>query len=364
MGVVRSGATAFGTGVGFWLAGATSGGGVPQFRVGDPSGNQMSWNGTTLAVTGTVTAAAGAIGGWTIQSNRIEATNIVLWSGAANFASVILGSGSVGGTTAGINAPSISTDIAFWAGATHTNRATAPFRVTVAGALTASDVNITAGNAVIDGDGITLPTGTSFTDDRAYKFENVGTDSGNFGMAGIRDVGGGASSKEVHILADNDDSANDQIGIINALASGDGTFAQVKAEALAGNPTTRLVANDGSNSNTFLVSATETSSEEVLTASAGTRTLFGTVSANHATATTILTVPAAAGLHIVFATVAGSGSAANYTAFATVLVEGATARIATNDGALLTLTLSGLNVQATQSSGVSQTVTYRSLRIS
>jgi hypothetical protein len=182
-------------------------------------------------------------------------------------------------------------------------------------------------------------------------------------VAGIRDVGGGASSKEIHVYADNDDSANDQIGIVNVLASGDGTFAQVKAQAQAGSPTTRLVSFDGTNTNAFIVSADDTQSEKVVTASAGARTLFGSVSANHATATTLFAVPSSPGLHVVFAALAGSGDAANYSAFATVLVEGATARIASNNGPLLTLTLSGLNVQATQSSGVSQTVTYRSLRI-
>jgi hypothetical protein len=51
-------------------------------------------------------------------------------------------------------------------------------------------------------------------------------------------------------------------------------------------------------------------------------------------------------------------NAANYTAIATVLFDGATARIVANNGALLILTLSGLNVQVTQTSGGSLLVYY------
>jgi hypothetical protein len=70
--------------------------------------------------TGTVNASAGSIGGWTIQS-----TYLAKDTGTAS-------------TSAGM-APS---DYPFYAGSTYANRATAPFRVTPAGALTATSGTI------------------------------------------------------------------------------------------------------------------------------------------------------------------------------------------------------------------------------
>lgn len=57
-----------------------------------------------------------------------------------------------------------------------------------------------------------------------------------------------------------------------------------------------------------------------------------------------------------------SNDAANFTAAATVLTEGAgSARIIANNGGSLTLTLSGLNVQATQTSGSTANIQYKYL---
>lgn len=92
------------------------------------------------------------------------------------------------------------------------------------------------------------------------------------------------------------------------------------------------------------------------------RTVTGTVSANNVTATTLFDTSTNAGMYLVFAQLASSG-AANYTASATVLNEGTGARIVANDGSLLTLTLSGTNVQGTQSSGSTQTITWSYLRV-
>ena len=71
---------------------------------------------TSATITGTITATAGDIGGWTINS-----TYLAKDTGTA-------------ATSAGL-APS---DYPFYAGATYANRASAPFRVTPAGALTAT----------------------------------------------------------------------------------------------------------------------------------------------------------------------------------------------------------------------------------
>lgn len=58
-GVIRSGATAFNTGTGYWLA---HNAGSPQFRIGNPSGDRLSWNGTNLTlVSSSVTIDTNAI---------------------------------------------------------------------------------------------------------------------------------------------------------------------------------------------------------------------------------------------------------------------------------------------------------------
>ncbi len=147
-----------------------------------PAGALTASNAT---ITGTVTASAGSIGGWAINSSYLGATNVGLapadfpfYAGAAydfrssapfrvTTAGVLTAtSGSVGGWTLGANSLaggnatlhnsgylSLGTgnDIArldaadatyrLWAG--HTTAASAPFRVTKAGALTASNANIT-----------------------------------------------------------------------------------------------------------------------------------------------------------------------------------------------------------------------------
>lgn len=108
------------------------------FRV-TPAGALTAANAT---ITGTITASAGSIGGWSISSDRIAATNARLISGAANTARLEVGTG-IDANTAGVNSPAAAGDIALWAGATHTNRASAPFRLTAAGALTAINATIT-----------------------------------------------------------------------------------------------------------------------------------------------------------------------------------------------------------------------------
>jgi len=81
----------------------------------------------------------------------------------------------------------------------------------------------------------------------------------------------------------------------------------------------------------------------------------------NATPTTIFSA-AANSMYVVFAYIASAGSA-NYTAYAFVLSEGTDARIASGDGGLLTLTISGLNIQTTQSTGGIASVSWKSLKI-
>ncbi len=58
-GSLRSGATAFGTGTGYWLAYNS---GTPQFRVGTVSGNRIAWDGTNIEIkSANLTANSGGI---------------------------------------------------------------------------------------------------------------------------------------------------------------------------------------------------------------------------------------------------------------------------------------------------------------
>lgn len=81
--------------------------------------DKLSWNGTTLTITGAITSTSGAIGGFTIGSTSLSA-----------------GSGS---TTVALD--SGGTNPAFYAGSA--TPGSAPFRVTNAGALTATNATIT-----------------------------------------------------------------------------------------------------------------------------------------------------------------------------------------------------------------------------
>jgi hypothetical protein len=59
-GDIRSGQSAYNTGTGFWLGNVT---GSPRFSIGNSAGSSLTWDGTTLAVTGAITAQSGSITG-------------------------------------------------------------------------------------------------------------------------------------------------------------------------------------------------------------------------------------------------------------------------------------------------------------
>jgi hypothetical protein len=89
------------------------------------------------------------------------------------------------------------------------------------------------------------------------------------------------------------------------------------------------------------------------------RSATATVNVNNNTAGTLFTLPdrtSNISTYIVSATInSASASAANYSAYAIICVQNTTAKIMTQvNGALMTITLSGLNVQVTQSSGGNQ----------
>lgn len=168
-GSIRGGQTAYDTGTGFWIGQVTS---TPKLSLGNSAGNKLTWDGTTLSITGTLTASAGAIGGFTIGATSISATNLSLTSGAANTANISVGTGS---NLAGLNSGNSGSDNAFWAGATFANRATAPFRVDLAGNLIATSATVN-GSAIANGDiygdgsdgDVTISSNTTITRDMFY----------------------------------------------------------------------------------------------------------------------------------------------------------------------------------------------------
>ncbi|MGV8094519.1 MAG: hypothetical protein AB2L24_21910 [Mangrovibacterium sp.] len=104
--------------------------GVGKFYAGNGT-NYVDWNGSTLTVQGALRATTGYFGnattGWNIGSSYLYNDSY----------------------TAGMS----PTDFPFYAGATYANRATAPFRITSAGVLSASGVNI-SGTIDVEGGSI------------------------------------------------------------------------------------------------------------------------------------------------------------------------------------------------------------------
>ena len=173
-GSISSGQTAYDTGVGFWL---DASGGTTRFSLGNSGGSKITWQGTTLAVTGTITATAGAIGGFTIGATDLTAGSgtssiglssagaVRIWSGNATPSSAPFQVSSLGALTAesgtiagwsidstlglklgaGASTRGISTgSTAFYAGSA--TPSSAPFNVTTAGAVAMSNLTLTGGS--------------------------------------------------------------------------------------------------------------------------------------------------------------------------------------------------------------------------
>ena len=92
---------------------------TPKLFIGDDT-TYLNWDGSGLSMTGTITATDGAIGNWVIAATGLY------FDGATD------------ADSAGM-APS---DYPFYAGKKYVDRATAPFRVTPAGALVATNATI------------------------------------------------------------------------------------------------------------------------------------------------------------------------------------------------------------------------------
>lgn len=200
-----------------------------------------------LSVSGkSCTFDTGTIGGFTMSSTTLTATNFSVTSGAANTARVEVGTGS---NIGGINSGNGASDIAFWAGSTHANRATAPYRVDMAG-------NLTATSATISGYALTsqLPTAETFTSSGTWTKPagatrvfvqgwGGGGSGGNVSGTGAASGGGGGEYSEAYFAAGD-------LGATVTVTIGDGG-AQVTSNDTAGNNGTdttfgsHLTANGG-----------------------------------------------------------------------------------------------------------------------
>lgn len=114
-GSLSSGQSAYNTGTGFWLE---YNGGTPRLSLGNSAGDKLTWDGSSLAISGALTATTGTIGGWSIGASALT-------SGS--------GANTVGLDSGGSNP-------AIYAGSA--TPGSAPFRVTQAGALTATSGSI------------------------------------------------------------------------------------------------------------------------------------------------------------------------------------------------------------------------------
>jgi len=56
-GTIKAGQTAYDTGTGYWIGTV---GGTPKFSLGNSAGNKLTWNGTTLSLTGSITIQGGS----------------------------------------------------------------------------------------------------------------------------------------------------------------------------------------------------------------------------------------------------------------------------------------------------------------
>ena len=154
-GALRSGQTAYNTGTGWWLGDASS---TPKLSIGNPAGKWLKFDGTDISwdcgntsldtsgnltaasasISGAITASSGSIGGFTIGASSLTA--------------------GTGGTAVGI-APAT---YPFYAGSE--TAASAPFRVTSAGALVATSATISGTITIGAGSSYAGNTiGTSYT---------------------------------------------------------------------------------------------------------------------------------------------------------------------------------------------------------
>ena len=154
-GSLKGGATDYNTGTGFWL-GYSSG---YKFFIGNAAGNKLLWDGSALAITGTMTCSGSST--WTGNSIATTYTAAKCTNAAADQTSTVINGGLVTTGTISFNDGSVTkagmtaqgsgdANVRIWAGNTYANRASAAFRVTQGGAVTCSNLTITGGSLNIN----------------------------------------------------------------------------------------------------------------------------------------------------------------------------------------------------------------------
>lgn len=132
--------------------------------------------------------------------------NLTLVSGQANAANINIGTGS---NVAGINSAAAASDIAFWAGASHLDRGTAPFTVTAAGAMTATGASISG----------TISAASGYFGSAS---NGVQISSGGLLVIGTGYIGTGVSPNERAVLLKSLEGLGHGFGVYNS--SGDRLF--------------------------------------------------------------------------------------------------------------------------------------------
>ena len=167
-GSIMGGQTDYNTGTGFFLGYSGS---YYKVSVGNSAGNKLLFDGSdgSLTITGAITAASGAIGGWSIAATTLTSTGVAIRSGAT--ANIAFGAtpptGSGTGTGIFLDATGLYGLLANVPQVT-LNAAT--------GALTAG-----AGGVTLNATGIVITPATTYDTTHAYRFASSDGDFGVFG---------------------------------------------------------------------------------------------------------------------------------------------------------------------------------------
>lgn len=131
-GAFASGQEAYNEGVGFFLEANQ---GNPRFSLGDSQGDNMTWDGSQLAISGALTATSGAIGGWTVNATDLSGGNAVLKSA---------GQLELGTINDIVVMDATDPTYRLWVG--NAVGGLSPFRVDKAGQATMTNINVTGGS--------------------------------------------------------------------------------------------------------------------------------------------------------------------------------------------------------------------------
>ena len=151
--------------------------------------------------------------------------------------------------------------------------------------------------------------------------------------------------------------AVDDLTVKNVRSNATSGLLQVTGPASA---STRVMTTPDANFTVARTDAAQTFTG-IQTFSSGVATASGSTASTTAVAVTLFAV-SPRGRYEIYADI-NAGDAFYYAAFATVVMDGSSARIVANNTSNLLLTLSGTNVQGTQVSGSNQTIRWGYLKI-